>query len=557
MKFQKLVFGAIGAAVLGATGWWTYRLGVEHGLERAPGASVSKPAANVQGTTQASVQGTAEGENATRRHMKLGLKAGDIDPANGRKILYYHDPMVPNVKFDKPGKSPFMDMMLVPVYAGAGGGDNEAIAVSPRIEQSIGLRTAEVREGIVSPQVSAEGTIAYNERHQAVIQARAMGYIEHLYVRAGFDRVRDGQALVDLYVPDWVAAQEEFLAVRRMRGANITPLLDAARERMRQAGMTDEQIRLVESTGSAHPVITLRSPFDGVVVELAAREGMTVAAGETLFRINGLSTVWADAEVPESQVALLRPGAEVQTQTPAVPGTTFDGRVQAILPDVNPATRTIKVRTELTNRGGRLMPGMFVAMRFMDLEAQKSLMVPSDAVIQTGTRALVMLAGNDGTFRPVEVETGLESGGQTEIKRGLQAGQRVVVSGQFLLDSEASLRGLEARLGDARSTSAPPAPATSAPLHQGEARVEAIGGDAVTLSHEPIPSMHWGAMTMDFKLPPHGLPPGIGVGARVAFEFFIGPDGLPQLTRIAPAQAPQPGPAAAVAPSGAAPGAHP
>ncbi len=553
MKFQKLVFGGIGAAVLGAAGWEIYHLGVERGLERATDASMSKLGASAQGTTQASAQNGAEGENATRRHMKLGLKAGDIDPANGRKILYYHDPMVPAVKFDKPGKSPFMDMMLIPVYAGASSGanDTETISVSPRMEQSIGLRTTEVREGIVSPQVSAEGVIAYNERHQVVIQARATGYVERLYVRAGFDRVRDGQTLVDLYVPDWVAAQEEFLALRRMRGPNISPLLDAARERMRQVGMTEEQIRLVESTNKAHPAITLRAPLDGVVVELAAREGMTVTAGATLFRINGLSTVWADAEVPESQVALLRPGTEVQTQTPAVPGTVFDGHVQAILPDVNPATRTIKVRTELVNRGRHLTPGMFVDMRFTGLHTQKSLVVPSDAVIRTGTRDLVMLAGKDGTFRPVEVKTGLESGGQTEIKYGLQAGQRVVISAQFLLDSEASLRGLETRLGETQSASAPPAPATGAPRHQGEARVEAIGRDAVTLSHDPIPSMHWGAMTMDFKLPPQGLPSGIGVGARVAFEFFIGPDGLPQLTRITPAASLQPAQAGAATPGGA------
>jgi len=169
-------------------------------------------------------------------------------------------------------------------------------------------------------------------------------------------------------------------------------------------------------------------------------------SGATLFRINGLATVWANAEVPESQAALLRPGAQVQARSPAVPGASFDGKVQALLPEVNPATRTLKARMELANPGGRLVPGMFVSMNFMDMRPEKALLVPTEAVIQTGKRTVVMLAEDNGRFRPIDVEAGIESGGQTEIKRGLQAGQRVVVSSQFLIDSEASLRGVETRL---------------------------------------------------------------------------------------------------------------
>ena len=144
------------------------------------------------------------------------------------------------------------------------------------------------------------------------------------------------------------------------------------------------------------------------------REGMTVSSGTTLFRINGLGTVWANAEVPESQSALLRPGAKVQARSPAAPGTTFEGKVQAILPDVNPTTRTLKARVELANPGVRLVPGMFVQMQFMDMRADKSLLIPTEAVIQTGKRTVVMLAEENGRFRPVEVEIGIETGGQTE-----------------------------------------------------------------------------------------------------------------------------------------------
>ncbi|WP_133309067.1 efflux RND transporter periplasmic adaptor subunit [Albitalea terrae] len=435
MKRSFVIAGAL-AIALASAGYGLYQLGMHRGMSQGPqptAAAVTSAPAN------------ENGEDATRRHMQAGLKAGDVDPANGRKILYYHDPMVPGNKFDKPAKSPFMDMMMSPVYAD-GDGDNSQVTVSPRVQQNLGVRTAEVVEGILSPQVSAVGSIAFNERDQAIVQARATGYVERLHVRATLDPVRAGQPLVDLYVPDWVAAQEEFLSVRRMTGNDLATLVDGARQRMRQAGMNEEQIRLVESTGRSQPRITLTAPIGGVVAELMARDGMTVMAGTTLLRINGIGTVWANAEVPESQAAMLRPGIKVQAQSPGVPGAVFDGKVQAILPDVNAATRTLKARVELANAGGRLVPGMSVTMTLVDPRQHKALLVPSEAVIQTGQRAVVMMAESGGRFRPVEVQAGLETSGQTEIRRGLQAGQRVVVSSQFLIDSEASLRGLEVRL---------------------------------------------------------------------------------------------------------------
>jgi Cu(I)/Ag(I) efflux system membrane fusion protein len=234
-----------------------------------------------------------------------------------------------------------------------------------------------------------------------------------------------------------------------MQGTEMAALIDAARARMRQIGMSDAQIAAVESGGKVQPRVTLVAPIGGVVTELTAREGMTVMAGATLFRISGLGTVWANAEVPESQAALLRPGARVQASSPAVPGAKFEGRVQAILPEVNPATRTLKARLELANPGGKLVPGMFVTMQFVDMHGTKALLIPTEAVIQTGRRTVVMLAEDNGRFRPVEVEVGIDSGGQTEVKRGLQAGQQVVVSSQFLVDSEATLKGVEAKLNAA------------------------------------------------------------------------------------------------------------
>ena len=457
MKTKALATVTLAAALMAAGGYGVYQLGMQRGMgmggtpsAMAPGAPAAE--AITSAATEAVPQSIAQGEDATRRHITSGIKAGDVDPKTGRRVLYYHDPMVPATKFDQPAKSPFMDMMLVPVYADSGGdGDNAGskVTVSPRMQQNLGLRTATVTEGALLAQVAAVGSIAFNERDQVIVQARATGYVERLHVRATFDRVAKGQALAELYVPDWIAAQEEFLSVRRMQGTGLAPLdglVQGARQRMRQVGMSDAQIALVDSSGGTQPRTTLVAPISGVVTELMAREGMTVAPGATLFRINGLATVWANAEVPESQSALLRPGAKVRARSPAAPGAAFDGKVQAILPDVNQTTRTLKARVELANANGTLVPGMFVQMQFMDTRNEKALLVPTEAIIQTGKRTVAMLAEENGRFRPVDVEIGIESGGQTEVKRGLQVGQRVVVSSQFLIDSEASLKGVERRL---------------------------------------------------------------------------------------------------------------
>jgi Cu(I)/Ag(I) efflux system membrane fusion protein len=524
MKLKTTLSVVAAIMVAGAASYGLYLFGMQRGMGMAGGTSETAASGADSGP-----QSIAQGEAATKRHITAGIKAGDIDPETGKKILYYHDPMVPGSKFDKPAKSPFMDMMLVPVYT-EGDADQSKVTVSSRIQQNLGVRTAPVVEGMLSPQVSAVGSIAYNERDQVIVQARATGYVERLYVRATLDRVAKDQALAELYVPDWIAAQEEFLSVRRMQGTDLASLVDGARQRMRQVGMSDAQIRLVETTGMTQPRVTLTSPQNGVVVELLAREGMTVMSGATLFRINGLGTVWANAEVPETQATLLRPGAKVSAKSPAVPGTTFEGKVQAILPEVNAATRTIKARLELANPGARLVPGMFVTMQLTDNRAEKSLLIPTEAVIQTGKRTVVMLAEDNGKFSPVEVEAGIESDNQTEIKRGLKLGQRVVVSSQFLIDSEASLKGVEARLNDAPK----PTTANTAKRHQSEAKVEAITRDAITLSHDPIPSIKWPSMTMDFKPPEKGLPRNVQAGDRVTFEFYEAAEGIPQITIITP-----------------------
>jgi len=436
MKINRLIVALVLAAVIGAGGYGLYRLGIDHATQINGAASNAAPAAA----------------------LPTGIsRIGESEPATGRKVLYWHDPMVPGQKFDKPGKSPFMDMELVPVYAEAGG-DEGNVAISPRMQQNLGVRTAEVTRRAMVPTVEAVGTVAYNERDVAVVQARNSGFVERLFVRAPLDPVRQGQPLAELYVPDWVAAQEEYLSVTRMAGPGADVLQDGARQRMRLVGMTDAQIRAVTAGGKVQARYTVPAPIGGVVAELGAREGMTVAAGTPLFRINGLSTVWVNAEVPENLAAQVRPGSAVEARAPALAGTLFKGKVTAILPEVNPATRTLKVRLELANPAGALVPGMFANVIFKPVSRIESLQVPTEAVITTGKRNVVIVAQGDGKFAPVDVEIGMEANGQTEIRKGLDAGQQVVVSGQFLIDSEASLKGVAARMGTP-SVATPAAPA--------------------------------------------------------------------------------------------------
>jgi membrane fusion protein, copper/silver efflux system len=412
MKTGTIAVAALAAAIVAAAGYGAYSLGMNRGMRMTGAAAPAGGAA----------------DNA------------------GRRVLYWHDPMVPARKFDKPGKSPFMDMPLVPVYADEGAGDEGAVRIDPRVQENLGIRTAEVTKGSVVQRLEAVGSVAYNERDVAVVQSRSNGFLERLYVRAPLDPVRQGQPLAELFVPDWVAAQEEYLSVRRM-GANAPAgLLDAARQRMRLAGMSEDQIRLVEGDGKTHSRLTVAAPIGGVVSELNAREGMTVMNGAPLFRINGLGTVWINAEIPESMAHLVRQGTQAEIRAAAVTEQAFQGKVTAILPEVNPATRTLKARIEVANPGLKLAPGMFARVTFVPQEGREALVVPSEAVIRTGTRNLVMVARPEGRFAPVEVEVGAEAGGQTEILKGLQAGDKVVVSGQFLVDSEASLKGIETRL---------------------------------------------------------------------------------------------------------------
>ena len=361
----------------------------------------------------------------------------------GRKVLYWYDPMVPAEHYDNPDSLSSMGMKTVPKYveAAAAGDALPGVSGDPAARQSLGMRVVTAALGSLPAGLAVTGTIEFNQRDVAIVQARSGGFVTRVYARAPGDVIGAGAPIADLQLPEWGGAQVEFLAVKRLGKPELTA---AARQRLRLLGMPEGLIGQVERTGRTSGTVTIRSPIAGVIQSLDARQGMTLSAGQTLAQVTGIGTVWLNAAVPEVQAGSIRVGQSAAVTLSAFPGESFAGRVTAILPTAQADSRTLTVRIELANRGGRLRPGMFASVTLGGGGGQ-ALLVPTEAVIRTGTRTIVMLALADGRYRPAEVRTGREGGGMTEVLAGLGAGEKVVASGQFLLDSEASLTGVAAR----------------------------------------------------------------------------------------------------------------
>ncbi|MEO5612328.1 MAG: efflux RND transporter periplasmic adaptor subunit [Sphingomicrobium sp.] len=352
--------------------------------------------------------------------------------SDARKVLYWYDPMVPQERYDNPESLSSMGMKTQPRYAdeASAASGPPGVVVDPAARQNLGIRLATVESGAVETDLTVTGTIDFNQRNVAVIQARANSFVQRVYNHAPGDVIGAGAPLADVLVPDWGGAQAEYRAVRR---AGDRALIAASRQRLRLLGAPG-----AGGNGST----TIRSPIGGVIQTLDVRRGMTLSAGQTLAEVSSLGTVWLNAAVPEAQSAGIRRGSPVRVELTAFPGESVYGRVIAILPTTQVESRTLTVRVELPNRDAHLRPGMFATVH-LGGAAGGGLLVPSEAVIRTGTRNLVMIAVAGGRYRPVEVQVGREGGGKTQILAGLARGQKVVASGQFLLDSEASLSSLE------------------------------------------------------------------------------------------------------------------
>jgi Cu(I)/Ag(I) efflux system membrane fusion protein len=375
-----------------------------------------------------------------RQHAPAATAGGQQTSAAG-KPLYWYDPMKPEVHFDKPGKSPFMDMELAPKYAGAG--DASGIAIDPRVAQNLGVRTKPVTRGMFSQRVDAVGAVEVDQQRVFAIESRAAGWVEQLDVHAVGERVKKGARVAGVYSPDLYAAQQELvLAVK----SGDEGLVKSARQRLALLGASETQVRDVVRTREAQRRLQIFAPSDGVVTELNVREGSQVAPGTPLMRIADLSTVWIIVEISEAQATGIRAGAAAQVRLAAKPGQSIDGKLDYLYPQLDSATRTLRARLVIDNTGGVLQPGMYANVSIPGDAQENVLLVPSEAVIRTGRRCVVIVAEDEGHYRPVEVEAGPEHSEQTVIIAGLEEGQQVVTSGQFLIDSEASLQGAYDRM---------------------------------------------------------------------------------------------------------------
>ncbi|MFC1390121.1 efflux RND transporter periplasmic adaptor subunit [Acinetobacter pittii] len=444
-------------------------------------------------------------------HQKYNPQSG---PQQAAKVLYWYDPMKPEQHFDKPGKSPFMDMQLVPKYADENTTMTEdsypAVKIDPSLQQNLAIRYASVEQAVMGNTLLTNGILQTNERQVAILQTRASGFVQRVYGHAVGDMVTQGSPIADISIPEWTGEQTEFLAVLRTRDRS----LQASRQRLQLLGIPQNVINQVERTHRVQSNMTLSAPVSGFIDSLEVRNGMALAMGQTLVTIKGISPIWLEASVPEAQIAGIKRGMKVEATFVAY-SQIVSGKVIDILPTLDSTSRTIKVRIELPNREGLLKPGMFASVKFSN-NPQSNLVIPEQAVIRTGTRNVVIVGHEQGRFEPVVVQLGQSDGNKIAILKGLKAGQKVVISGQFLIDSEANLQGVLDKLNTGQSKTSSQVVKTS--IYQGIGKVEKVTAQDITISHQAIPELGWGAMTMSFKQPVQPFTQ-IQQGDQVRFSF--------------------------------------
>lgn len=451
---------------------------------------------------------------------------------SGKRALYWHDPMVPGQRFDKPGKSPFMDMDLVPVYA-----DDEAAAgvkIDPAMAQNLGLRTAKVSRQRFGSSLEAPGIVAVPEGNDVLLQARTAGTIVRVHVSGSYAAVRRGDPFLTITSPELLAALREYQVINQAGSPDLAPLRQAALQRLRVLGVDQANIEKADRGSTPDLTLVQRAPASGIVRELGAREGMTVAPGQMLARISPVSPIWVEAALPEASTSSIHAGDMASVSAPGLMGTPIAAKVIAVLPTVDPVTRTRGVRLEAANRDMTLVPGMTARVHFEEGAGEQVLAIPDEAIIRTGTRTLVYARNDAGSFVPLEIDVGRTINGQTEIRSGLMEGATVVSSAQFLIDSESNLRAAGERVqAPAQSAAAPAANAG----YEGKGVVTGLTAEAVTLRHEPVAALDWPAMTMTFALAPD-VKSTMPVGTTVRFHFQMDAGKPPTVTSLEPASGP-------------------
>jgi Cu(I)/Ag(I) efflux system membrane fusion protein len=359
-----------------------------------------------------------------------------------RKVLYWYDPMYPGTHFDQPGKSPFMDMDLIPRYAEDSEGSG--VWIDPVQERNLAVSTEKAVWGRLSFSRDVPANVEFNDYQLAKVQPRAEGFVEKIYSLAIGDVVRPGDPIASITVPGWASDQSEYLLLKSQNNADRR-LLNGVRERLRLSGMPESMLKAVDSSGQVQTRLTISAPIGGVITAIDVYPGMNVDKNMTIAVIQGTDPVWVRADVPERDIYLLDSGQRIQVSLPAWPNQIFYPLSSTLLPQAAQNTRTVPLRLVLENPDARLKPGMSANIRLRGRE-EEALIIPTQALIDLGREKRVIVRTPEGRFVPRGVQVLRSAPERTALASGLEAGEEVVVSGLFLIDSEANLRGALQRM---------------------------------------------------------------------------------------------------------------
>jgi len=451
----------------------------------------------------------------------------DSQPAS-KKLLYYRNPMGLPDTSPVPKKDP-MGMDYIPVYAGEEAAmADSGLQISAEKIQKMGVRVEAAKLQILDKTLRASGRVEIDESRTFTVTAKFEGYIERLHVNTTGQPVGRGQPLFEVYSPELVSAQREYAiaaqGVGKLSEAGIEAqsamkqLADASLQRLKNWDISEEQIKALAHSGNTKRTLTFRSPVSGIVTEKKAVQGMRFMPGDVLFQIADTSAVWVQADVFEQDIAAVKSGQKAKIRINAYPGEVFEGRIAYVYPTLKVETRTVPVRIELANPQGRLKPAMFAEVEIPVAGAASVVTVPNSAVIDSGNRQVVIVQLGEGRFEPRPVRLGARGGEFVQVLDGVKEGEMVVSAANFLIDAESNLK---AALGGMRKA-ADASTATSAVVgHQAVGVLHAINVAAgtVTIAHEPVASLKWPAMKMDFVVANAGLVSGIKQGEAVRFEF--------------------------------------
>ncbi len=432
------------------------------------------------------------------------------------EILYWVAPMDPNYRRDKPGKSP-MGMDLVPVYADSEGTDDkeDVVRIDPRVVQNLGVRTETVKNSPLNRHITTVGYVEYDENALHHLHTRVDGWIEKMSVKTEGDPIAEGQVLFEIYSPTLVNAQEEFL-MAQLEGNNS--LLAASRDRLQSLGLTEEQIGELEESKSSSQRIRVHAESNGVVGMLGVREGNFVTPATHALSIAQLESVWIVAEVLERQAGYIEVGLNAEFEIDALPGKLFRGQIDYVYPELDPVSRSLRVRITFDSGEDILRPNMFARIRIFAKASESVVNVSSTAVIRGGLADRVVLDDGDGKFRSVPVVIGMEVGDRVQILEGLKAGDRIVTSGQFLIDSESNIEAALARLEEAKAEQ------EQAAVNAVIRRVDAENS-RIRVRHDAIPEWNWMSMTMFLKVADVEMLDGLDSGQEVVLDIAKKPEG--------------------------------